>query len=150
MPIVTVTEDVTASPARVYDILSDMAAFPSFMKNVESVRILERGPGFTLSEWVTRLQGARFRWVERDEFFPEEGKITYRQIEGDLKVFQGHWALEPGLKGTRVTLQTEFEFGIPMLAALLNPVAKVTLKENARAMIRAVAGQSQPGRDPIS
>lgn len=147
MPVVTVTDEVAVSAESLYHILSDMTVFPSMMKNVESVSIQERGEGYTLSKWVTRLQGAKFQWVERDEFFPDQYKITYRQVQGDLKTFQGYWQLEEADQLTRVTLVTEFEFGIPMLAALLNPVAKIAIRENAKAMVRAVGARAKSAEE---
>lgn len=137
MPRVDVERVVAAPPDRVYAVLADMERFPQFMKNVESLTVRERGDGYTVTEWVARLQGARFRWVERDEFYP--GRIVYNQIEGDLRVFRGEWRVEPAEGGTRVVLVTEFEFGMPMLAQLLNPLARIAVRENAEAMLAAIA-----------
>lgn len=143
MPIVELKHVVPAAPDVVYRVVSDQESYPTFMKTMESIRVLERGDGYTLTEWVARLQGARFRWVEKDLYFPDEHRITYDQTEGDLKVFRGHWALRPVTEGTEVEFLTEFEFGIPMLSAMLNPVAKMALKNNARAMLEAIGGQFQ-------
>ncbi len=143
MPAVTVSEIVPASVAAVYRILADMTQFPAFMKNVESVAVVETGANYTHSTWRTKLQGATFQWTERDEFFPDEGRITYHQIQGDLKKFEGYWQLRATDKGTEVTLETSFEFGMPMLANLLNPVAKLAIRENAKAMVRAIGAKAQ-------
>lgn len=139
MPTVEVSQIVPRDRDVIYKFLCDFETFPRLMRNVESVTIIERGDHFSLSEWVTRLQGSRFRWIERDEFFPEAFRITYEQVSGDLKQFSGHWQLESTQEGTRVTLVTHFEFGIPMLAALLNPLAKIAIRENARDMVRAIS-----------
>ncbi len=144
MPLVSVTEVVPVEREVLYRILADMTQFPRFMKNVESIEVTERGDNYTLSHWVTRLQGAKFRWTERDTFYPEEGRITFTQIEGDLKIFQGEWRLCTTTEGTEVTLDTEFEFGIPMLATLLNPVGKLALRDNARGMLKAIAAEASP------
>ena len=141
MPVVTVAEQVWASCEHVYAILSDMTQFPRFMHSIESVVIRQSGPGYTVSEWTARRQGARFRWVERDQFFPEDLRIAYSQVEGDLALFQGHWQLTPIASGCSIELVTEFEFGMPMLQAILNPVATVAIRQNARAMVRAISGQ---------
>ncbi|MCL5116003.1 MAG: SRPBCC family protein [Firmicutes bacterium] len=138
MPVVEVNQTVPAPIAKVWAVVSDMASYPKFMKAVQSITILEQGDGYTVSDWVARLQGARFHWVEKDLFHPEEYRITYDQTEGDLKVFRGYWQLEEVAEGTRVTLVTEFEFGVPMLSSLLNPVAKVALRENSRSMLEAI------------
>jgi coenzyme Q-binding protein COQ10 len=150
MPVVEVRQVVAAPIDGVYQLVSDMASYPKFMDSVESIDILERGANYTLSQWVARLQGARFRWVEKDWFFPDTYRITYNQIEGDLKVFRGHWALRPVETGTEVELVTEFEFGLPMMAPLLNPVAKVALGSNARAMLRAIGRQFTGSHGPGS
>jgi ribosome-associated toxin RatA of RatAB toxin-antitoxin module len=143
MPEVDVTQLVEAPIDSVYEILSDMAAFPKFMKSIESITIRERGDGYTVSEWVARLQGAKFRWVEKDIFHPDEYRITYDQTEGDLKVFRGYWQLKALDNGTEVMLVTEFEFGMPMLSALLNPVAKIAIRDNARSMVSAIKTLAQ-------
>lgn len=136
MPRVEVELAIKSPPEPIFAVLADSERFPDFMTSVESIRVLERGSDYTVTEWVARLRGARFRWVERDEF--RENRIDYRQIEGDLKQFEGAWELYPEAGTTRVRLITDFEFGLPMLSSLLNPVAKVTLRDNALAMLEAI------------
>lgn len=138
MPTVEVQQTIRASIEEVYAVVSDMASYPKFMKTVKAITIRERGDGYTISDWEARLQGARFHWVEKDEFYPEQYRITYDQTEGDLRVFRGYWQLQPDVEGTRVILVTEFEFGVPMLSSLLNPVAKVAIKDNAKSMLDGI------------
>ncbi|MGC8487754.1 MAG: type II toxin-antitoxin system RatA family toxin [Clostridia bacterium] len=136
MPRVEVELSIKSPSAPIYEVLAASERFPEFMKSVESIRVVDRGDGFAITEWVARLRGARFRWVERDDF--RENRIDYQQLEGDLKQFEGAWELYPEDGGTRVRLVTDFEFGLPMLSSLLNPVAKVTLRDNALAMLEAI------------
>lgn len=141
MPTVEVSYVVPAPVDAVWAVVSDQESYPQFMKTMESVKVLERGDGYTLTEWVARLQGARFRWIEKDLYFPEQYRITYDQTEGDLKLFRGYWALSAVAQGTQVEFVTEFEFGIPMLSAMLNPVAKLALRSNSRAMLQAIGAK---------
>ncbi len=138
MPKVEVREWIEARAEHVYEKLTRMDEFPQIMDNVQSVTIRERGPGFTVSEWVAKLKGSQFRWVERDEFFPQEGIIRFHQLEGDLKVFQGEWQVHADGARTEVVLVTEFEFGLPMMASLLNPVARYALRQNGLSMVRGI------------
>ena len=147
MPIVEVSEPVASRPSMVYAKLIKMEDFPKTMANVESVVIRESGEGYTISEWVAKLQGARFRWVERDEFFPEVLQVRFDQVEGDLKIFRGSWRVDPHPLGSLVTLVTEFEFGVPMLASLLNPVARYALRQNSLSMVRAIAASATSAND---
>ncbi|PSR21727.1 MAG: cyclase [Sulfobacillus acidophilus] len=141
MPIVEVKHLVKAPIDAVYQLVADQESYPQFMKAMESIRVLERGDGYTLTEWIARLQGARFRWIERDLYYPAQHRITYDQTEGDLKVFRGYWELTEVPEGTQVVLVTEFEFGIPMLAAMLNPVAKMALRNNSKDMLEAIGAK---------
>ncbi len=142
MPEVSVAQRLRARPETVWVLVSDMESFPRFMSSVLSVKVLERGDGFTRSEWVCRLQGMRFRWVERDDFDATAGIIRYAQVEGDLKRFEGEWQLTPppGTPSdeTDVRLRTLFDFGLPMLSAMLDPVAKIALRKNVEAMLRGL------------
>jgi len=139
VPRVEVELSIKSPPEPIYRVLEDAERFPEFMSSVEAIRVRERGPDYAITEWIARLRGARFRWVERDEF--RENRIDYRQLEGDLRQFEGSWVLEPENGFTRVRLVTDFEFGLPMLSSLLNPVAKVTLRDNALAMLEAIRTQ---------
>ena len=137
MPRVSVETLVHASQDRVYAALSDMERFPEFMADLQAVVVLERGEGYTVTAWTAKLRGVTFRWTERDQFLP--GRIVYQQVSGDLKKFEGEWRLEDVSPGVvRVVLVTEFEFGVPMLAALLNPVGALILRDNARSMLAAL------------
>jgi coenzyme Q-binding protein COQ10 len=138
MPTVEVKEWVSAPAEQVYEKLTRMEEFPSIMANVESVVVQERGPDYTVTEWVAKLQGTRFHWIERDQFFADTRTITFHQVEGDLKVFQGAWAVTTEGARSLVTFTTEFEFGIPMLAGLLNPVARYALRQNGLSMLRGI------------
>ncbi len=139
MPYVEVTRIVKADPAAVFAALSDMEAFPRFMENVNEVKVLRREGNRTESSWHVTLQGAPFRWVESDEFLADERRITYKQISGDLKKFEGEWRIEAAPEGASVTLTTDFEFGMPMIAGLLNPVARLILRRNAEQMLQALS-----------
>ena len=74
-------------------------------------------------------------------FYPEEMRITYCQTEGDLKKMEGEWRLVPVSEGTEVSLLVDFEFGIPMIAGLLNPILKKKVRENSENMLTAVKAQ---------
>lgn len=150
MPYVEVTRVLPAPQEEIYRVLADMSRFPEFMPDVLSVEIQEREGNRAESAWVTRLKGSTFRWVEEDIFDEESGRIRYRLLRGDLRRFEGEWILMPAARGTAVTLTVDFEFGIPMLAGLLNPVAKIMIEKNVTGMLegleRALTSTGPGGR----
>src|SRR5690606_28850240 len=105
------------------------------------------GEGYTVTAWDVAVMGRAFRWTERDEFDDAARVIRYRQLSGDLAEFKGEWRFEDTDDGVRVVLSVEFELGIPMLAALLNPVLIKAVESNADQLLpapgRRVAGQAE-------
>ncbi len=141
MPYVESKTLIKGEGKKIYDIIRDMAAYPAFMRDLVSVEILERGDGYTISHWVSNVDGRKIVWTERDEFYPDELRITYRQTDGDLKKMEGEWLITEQEAGCAVSLSVDFEFGIPMIAGLLNPILKKKVRENSENMLKAVKEQ---------
>lgn len=143
MPYVEVTLEIAAARAALYPIIKDMEKYPGFMENLVSVDVLERENNKTVTKWVSNVDGRIIQWTEEDIFDDANFRIAYRQIAGDLRKFEGEWRLEPSAGGTEVTLTVDFEFGIPMIAGLLNPILKKKVRDNSMDMLRAIKGQME-------
>ena len=141
MPCVETKIVINGDSKPIFEIIKNMEAYRSFMHDLVSVEILERGENTTVSHWVSNVDGRKIVWTERDTFYPEEMRITYCQTEGDLKKMEGEWRLVPVSEGTEVSLLVDFEFGIPMIAGLLNPILKKKVRENSENMLTAVKAQ---------
>ena len=85
MPCVETKIVINGDSKPIFEIIKNMEAYPSFMHDLVSVEILERGENTTVSHWVSNVDGRKIVWTERDTFYPEEMRITYCQTEGDLK-----------------------------------------------------------------
>lgn len=138
MPHVEKSRIVPLAYERVWQAVTDVESFSTFMSSVDSITVLEKGPNYSREKWVARLRGAPFRWEEEDRHYPEEGRIAYRQTEGDLKRFEGEWRLARVEGGTQVTFTCDFDFGIPMISTLLNPVAGLLIGENIDSMLDGI------------
>ncbi|EAX46523.1 hypothetical protein TcarDRAFT_0201 [Thermosinus carboxydivorans Nor1] len=93
MPYVEVTMPVNCDKSKIYPILKDMEKYPEFMPDLVSVEVLERKDNTTITRWVSNVDGRIIKWTEVDTFDDENMHIAYRQIEGDLKKFEGEWIL---------------------------------------------------------
>ncbi len=141
MPFVKSEIVINGDKQKIFDVIRDMESYPKFMKNLVSVEVLEKGGDYDISHWVSNVDGRKIVWTERDEFFPETFKITYKQTDGDLKKMEGAWELLDTDGGVNVSLSVDFEFGIPMIAGLLNPILIRKVRENSEDMLRAVKGE---------
>lgn len=138
MPHVEVSTLIRGDRFAIYELAKDMESYPRFAPDVDSVKVIDRGPGYTVTAWQARLQGKPFRWTERDEFDDQTPGIRYRQVDGDLKRFEGEWRFEAQGEDCKVTLTVDFELGIPMFAAMLNPIARVVVKKNSEGLLEGL------------
>ncbi|MDR7865375.1 MAG: aromatase/cyclase [Sporomusaceae bacterium] len=139
MPYVEVSLPVNASREAIYPILKEMEKYPDFMADLVSVEVIERAANTTVTKWVSNVDGRIIKWTERDTFDDANCHIAYEQIAGDLKKFSGEWILTPVEGGaTEIKLTVDFEFGIPMIAGLLNPILKKKVKTNSENMLKAI------------
>jgi coenzyme Q-binding protein COQ10 len=138
MPYVEVTMPDKCEREKIYPIIKNMEKYPEFMTDLISVEVLERDKNTTVSKWVSNVDGRIIKWTEKDIFDDENMHIAYKQIDGDVKKFEGEWILTPVESGTEVKLTVDFEFGIPMISGLLNPIAKKKVRTNSENMLKAI------------
>ncbi len=138
MPYVEVSLPINAERSQIYPILKDMEKYPEFMADLVSVAVIERKDNTTITKWVSNVDGRIIKWTELDNFDDNNMHISYKQIEGDLKKFEGEWILTPVAGGTEIKLTVDFEFGIPMIAGLLNPILKRKVRDNSMNMLTAI------------
>ena len=145
MPTVEVQECLAAPVERVWELVTDITAYPRLMEPVRSLEVLRQGPNWVIAAWEVVLKGSILKWVEYEERHPEQHRLTYRQVEGDLDQFDGHWQLRSlGPDATEAVLLVRFEIGIPMLRDMLDPVAERAIRENSRKMLRSLAPSVVP------
>lgn len=143
MPVVEVCMIANATLQTVYEVVKDFESFASFMPNVNSIEIKERGDGYVLSAWNVSVIGRELSWLERDEFDDENFIIRYKQVEGKLAKFEGEWRFEVVDNGVEVSLLVDFDLGKPTLAALFNPVLVKAIEENAVNMLHAIKEKAE-------
>ena len=54
---------------------------------------------------------------------------------------EGAWEMHDTEEGVNVSLAVDFEFGIPMIAGLLNPILIRKVRENSEDMLQAIKGE---------
>lgn len=122
----------------VYRVAKDVEAFPSFMPDVETVRVLERRNSHTVTEWVGVVQGRKVRWIEEDEWDDARHGCRFRQREGDFTKYEGTWSFAATDGGTAVNLVLEFQLDLPLAGALLSNLVRVLVRKNMESMLAAL------------
>lgn len=144
MPDVSLDLDVHAPADTVWEAVLDIERYPQLMTNVVAVRIEEwEEETIRRSEWAMIIKGATLVWRDREWIDHAERSVRFEQVSGDLERFEGSWVLTERAPGViHVQLRIAFEIGVPLLADMLNPVAKRALYDNCLEMLEGVQARS--------
>ena len=126
--------------AAVYETLCDFGSYPALSEAVQSVTVTAVADNTTISRWEVSFRAGLLRWVEEDTFDAAARSITFRQLEGDVALFDGSWQCDPGPDGTEISCAARIDMGIPSLADALEPIAARTLIDNTASIVRGLFG----------
>lgn len=123
----------------VFDTVADFARYPDLVDAVVSVDVLPAADdGSIPSNWEVLFRKGILRWSEEDLLDRENGVITFTQTEGDFDVFEGGWEITATPGGVAVTFRAKFDFGVPSMASIIDPVAGRVLLENLGLIVRGL------------
>jgi uncharacterized protein YndB with AHSA1/START domain len=133
--------DVRAPPAAVWAILSDCSQATTFMRDLISCRVLERGEGWDIREHRVRGWPLRpvMRNVSRITLEPNR-RLAFRRIDGDWTRSDGEWRLTPidDGRGTHVEYRIDAALAGP-LPAVISRARLVSSVRNTLADLRRAA-----------
>ncbi len=81
------------------------------------------------SSWELHFRSGLLRWSERERFDADALRIEFEQTTGDFDSFTGCWQLRQDGSACAVHFQADFDFGIPSLEGILDPIAERVIKE---------------------
>ncbi|HET6357790.1 type II toxin-antitoxin system RatA family toxin [Streptomyces sp.] len=112
-----------------FDRIHDFARYPEFTDVVRSVTVHEISQEEETSDWEVYFRNGILRWTEADRFDRATLVISFEQIDGDFAEFSGSWRISADGRDSLVAFSADFDFGIPSLAGILDPVAQRVFKE---------------------
>jgi len=127
----------------VYAALADFERYPVLCEAVRSVAVTEVSENRSVSRWEVTFRAGLLRWAEEDVFDPGALTITFRQLDGDIAVFDGSWRCVDAAPGSEVVFCARLDMGIPSLADALEPIAARTLIDNIVSIVRGLVGAAE-------
>ena len=131
------------SASDVYATLADFERYPLLCEAVQSVTVTEVSDNVTVSAWEVTFRAGLLRWTEEDTFDSGTLTITFRQLDGDIPVFDGSWQVVDAGPGSEVLFCARLDMGIPSLADALEPIAARTLIDNVVSIVRGLVGGAE-------
>ncbi|GAA3486011.1 MULTISPECIES: type II toxin-antitoxin system RatA family toxin [Streptomyces] len=131
------------APEAAFDRVHDFARYPEFTEVVRSVTVHELSAAEETSEWEVYFRNGILRWTEADRFDRETLVISFEQIDGDFAEFSGTWRVSADGPDTLIAFSADFDFGIPSLAGILDPVAQRVFKETIARVVVGLFGSAR-------
>jgi len=129
--------------SQVYAALADFERYPELCDAVKNVAVTEVSENLIVSAWEVTFRAGLLRWTEQDTFDPGALSITFRQLEGDVAVFDGSWKCVDAAQGSEIVFSARLDMGIPSLADALEPIAVRTLVDNIASIVRGLVGSAE-------
>ncbi|SCF38300.1 type II toxin-antitoxin system RatA family toxin [Micromonospora mirobrigensis] len=122
---------IPATPAdQVFTQVVRFDRYPDLAPHVQSTVVHRTLPEPTgRSDWELHFRSGLLRWTEEETFHPDQLRITFTQTAGDFDELHGEWVLRADGDDTALRFQADFDFGIPSLAGILDPIAERVIKE---------------------
>jgi len=131
------------SASDVYATLADFERYPKLSDAVQSIAVTEVSENRTVSTWEVTFRAGLLRWTEEDTFDPAVLSITFRQLDGDVALFDGSWECADAEQGSEIVFSARLDMGIPSLADALEPIAVRTLIDNIVSIVRGLVGRAE-------
>jgi uncharacterized protein YndB with AHSA1/START domain len=144
---VTAAIDISAPPQIVYAVMLDCALALKIVSGLESCRVTERSADGTwdVREHIISISVLlpRIRNVFRSDY-QRNRSIRFRRVDGDLKLSDGEWRLQPlaGGTATRVTYRSH----VALSAPVPGPLVRAAIRYDIPGMLLALRRESLQGR----
>ncbi|MEP7313978.1 MAG: type II toxin-antitoxin system RatA family toxin [Pseudomonadota bacterium] len=132
---------VSETPARMFELINDIASYPQFVPWCSRAEVLESTPGQIVARLEIRRSLLHTTFTTRNTL-TQDRSIAMRLVEGPFRSLEGLWTLTPIVgpdaepMGCRVELQMKFEFANVLTARLLEAVFEQTVAQLVDAFVR--------------
>lgn len=145
MPTAENTVYVDAPLSLVYEIAKDNRSFPEFMKDVQSLTVIEEVGNRVVSDYVGTVSAfnLKVRWTQEDVWDDVEHVCTFRQLKGDYDELEGQWHFTE--EGGRVKFASfvRYEYRVPGLGPLVAKVVHSLVVKNLQGILDAIKERSE-------
>ncbi|GAA2907967.1 aromatase/cyclase [Streptomyces thioluteus] len=133
-----------------YARIGDFARYSSLVAAVRRVTVHPAAqPGQLHSDWEVDFRNGVLSWSEADHFDDERRLISFAQTTGDFETFTGQWGVRTDGDGCAVRFGAKFDFGLPSLAGIIDPVAERVLRETILGILDGLLGTGPVSTDGI-
>lgn len=121
MAIIKERAVVPYTPAQMYDLVNDIAAYPDFLEWCARSEVISHNEHEISASLFLQVAGMEKSFTTRNSLHKNK-MIEMRLVDGPFKHLEGFWRFESHLEGTEVSLDMEFEFISSWLNFAIEPL----------------------------
>ena len=145
-PLVPVTKTAVLqgiTPAAVYAVVVDFAAYPRLFPEIKAARVLSTEGKRVRAEFRGNIV-LPFRYVLDLDCDPEALTVDWRYVEGEVvKNSEGGWRFSPAGDGARVEYRVAMEISAPLPGFLLRKITDGLVALSLPAMFASVEREAK-------
>jgi ribosome-associated toxin RatA of RatAB toxin-antitoxin module len=132
---------IAQPPARVFEIINDVASYPSFLPWCTHAKVLSRSATEIVATVGVRKGPLTSEFTTRNDLEPNK-RIGMRLVSGPFRTLEGEWLLTPiGADGCRAELTMRFAFKNPLSAMLFEQKFAETMASLVDAFVARARAQ---------
>ncbi|SDD17908.1 type II toxin-antitoxin system RatA family toxin [Actinokineospora iranica] len=125
--------EATVRGADAAAVLAELVRFdryPDLAPHVRATEVHQTLPSGTgSSSWELHFRSGLLRWTEAEVFDLDALTVAFTQDDGDFDTFAGTWTFTQDGADVTVAFAADFDFGIPSMAGILDPIAERVIRE---------------------
>ena len=149
MPRIEQSLLIAAPVDKVYAVSRDVEAFPSFMDDLQSLKVIERSDDHqrTVSEWVGLIREFKItiKWTQEDLWDSTEHTDTFKMLSGDMDSMAGVWKMTDEGGQTRFDSVVDYEYNVPLIGPMVKNLIKKKMTDNLQATLNAIKTKAEQG-----
>ena len=122
MPDLFIERHMPHLPQRMFDLVSDLEAYPRFVPNCKAMEVRDDAAGGAVLARMTIQFGPLTQaYTSRVVADPQAMTITAKAVDGPFSYLDSKWSFTPEGQGTRVRFDIDFKMSNPLIAAVAEP-----------------------------
>jgi coenzyme Q-binding protein COQ10 len=121
MPDVFLERHVPHLPQRMFDLVSDLEAYPRFVPNCSAMDVRDDVGGAVLAKMTVQFGPLKQAYTSRVVADPVAMTISAKAVDGPFAYLDSKWTFTPEGQGTRIRFDLDFKMSNPLVAAVAEP-----------------------------
>jgi ribosome-associated toxin RatA of RatAB toxin-antitoxin module len=145
MPEVETSTWINAPLATVYAIAQETESYPDFIRDVQSVKVVERAGNRLVVDYVGIVPtfNLKIRWRQEELWDDSIHASTFKQTEGDYDRMEGSWAFAEEKGGVRFDQKLSYEYNVPTIGPLIKKVIQSLVVKNLENIGEAIKSRAE-------